>query len=181
MIEKMLSGSWRQKGISLLEVVITVIAITIITSAVLPVEKIIIVQGKEEVLKNNLANVRQAINKFRNEKVRQKKDREKNVPGQKKEEVVDDLPDTQEDYPSSIDVLLEKRYLRRFEKEPFGKRWQYSPFTGPGVWHDFVLSYTDSPHIPGNISMQAQPGETIYDIRTSTDYTGLNNTTYKNW
>ena len=211
-----------KRALSLLETLLTVTIITIAVSVVLPVSKIYIVAQREETLKKNLADIREAIDKF-----------------QKKESR----------YPNSIDELLESRYLRRMETEPFGGKWQYKPHTGEHEWVDFEVDVlTGKPYLASNKfkSMKARkykvkkkdviaiiPAETsgtietglasapwesdaddkdkdkdkdkdtaevgvtdnvtgggsdeievyeeIYDIRTATDYTGINGVPYNRW
>ena len=121
-----------KKGLSLLEALLTITLITIAVSVVLPVSKIYIVSLREETIKKNLSDVREAIDKFKKERSH---------------------------YPASIDQLIENRYLRRLEPEPFGNKWQYMPHTGPHEWKDFVVSVmTDKPYLASvkNISMKAQ-------------------------
>ncbi|HOT77024.1 MAG TPA: type II secretion system protein [Candidatus Wallbacteria bacterium] len=189
------------RGLSLLEALLTMTIVTIAVSVVLPVSKIYIVSQREETLKKNLQEIREAIDKYKKEKSH---------------------------YPYSIDELLENRYLRRVEAEPFGNRWQYKPHTGPHEWKDFeVQILTDKPYLAAvkNISMKAKKytvvykydgtkGDTteseplsvekgskdepkkkdigggayevelyeeIFDIRTSTDYTGINGVPYNQW
>jgi type II secretory pathway pseudopilin PulG len=113
-----------KRALSLLETLLTVTIITIAVSVVLPVSKIYIVAQREETLKKNLAEIREAIDKF-----------------QKKESR----------YPNSIDELLENRYLRRMETEPFGGKWQYKPHTGEHEWVDFeVTVLTGKPYLASN-------------------------------
>ena len=145
-----------KKGLSLLEVLLTVIIISVAASVVLPVGKIMIVQSKEDLLKENLKNVRAAITAYYEVELPQK-------------------------YPSSIDVLLQNRYLRRMENEPFGGTWQYKPATGVHTWLNFVTSYTDNAWIPNHISYITNGTDEIYDIRSTTEFTGLNGTVYTSW
>lgn len=113
-----------KRALSLLETLLTVTIITIAVSVVLPVSKIYIVAQREETLKKNLAEIREAIDKF-----------------QKKESR----------YPNSIDELLENRYLRRMEVEPFGGKWQYKPQTGAHEWVDFEIDVlTGKPYLASN-------------------------------
>jgi|GEM_PF-3949431 len=199
------------KAISLLETVLTLTLLAISASVVLPVSKIYIVQQREETLKKNLNNIREAIDNFKKEK---------------------------KCYPGSIDELLESRYLRRLDPEPFGNKWQYRPNTDVYEWKDFETGVNESNQYLAtvkNVSMKAQKsivkmietssldmssaanadesasveldakGETkeksgkdtlsvtltkevetyvyeeIYDIRSSTDYTGFNGVPYNQW
>ncbi len=197
------------KGLSLLEALLTVTLVTVAVSVVLPVSKIYIVAQREESIKKNLGDVRDAIDRFKKE---------------------------QSHYPVSIDQLIENRYLRRLEPEPFGNKWQYMPHTGPHEWKDFTVSvlteqsylasvkylsmktrtYTsvkvlenddgekdrdkekelengkggsdDGENGDGEKGSESDKKtcevelyEEIFDIRTSTDYTGINGVPYNLW
>ncbi|MEZ7893429.1 MAG: type II secretion system protein [Candidatus Wallbacteria bacterium] len=143
-----------KKGFSLLEVLLTMILISIAASVVLPVGKVMIVQNKEEELKDTLKDVRNALEKYKTEKG---------------------------SYPVSLDTLLQNRYLRRLDNEPFGGTWQYNPATGTHTWLNFVTSYTDAVYFVNHISYVANGTDEIYDIRSSTEFTGLNGTVYTSW
>ncbi|OQA72936.1 MAG: hypothetical protein BWY32_03791 [bacterium ADurb.Bin243] len=159
------------RGLSLLEALLTMTIVTIAVSVVLPVSKIYIVSQREETLKKNLYDIRAAIDAFHSSEV-----------------VLN--------YPESIDELLENRYLRRIDPEPFGNRWQYKRETGVHEWKDFVVSImTDKPYLASvnYLSMKTQTytelvdeevktyNEKIFDIRSSTDYTGINGIPYNQW
>ncbi len=198
------SKNLNKSGLSLLEALLTITLVTIAVSVVLPVSKIYIVAQREETIKKNLGDMRAAIDKFKKE---------------------------QSHYPTSVDQLIENRYLRRLEPEPFGNKWQYMPHTGPHEWKDFVVAVmTDKPYLASvkNISMKAHvytdvkirtkkdddkdkikdgqdTGETliddesgtefagdnetyeveiydeIFDIRSSTEHTGINGVPYNLW
>jgi len=198
-IESMNEMINHKNGMTLLEVVLAMTVVVIVTSAVIPVGKIMIVQEKEDRMKVNLKNAREAISKYQYE--------------------VGVCP-------PSIDILIEKRYLRRFEDEPFGNKWLYTPYTAPGVWKEFVdddseeiveETVEDTDETPDNDNEKtikgndddktkkgktkkfkkirirkkkakhvrgpaaAVPGEMIYDIRSATEYTGLNGKVYTSW
>jgi len=143
-----------KKGFSLLEVLLTMILISIAASVVLPVGKVMIVQNKEEDLKATLKDVRNALEKYKTENG---------------------------SYPTSLDILLQNRYLRRLDNEPFGGTWQYKPAAGDHQWLNFLTSYVTVTYIPNHISYVANGTDAIYDIRSSTEFKGLNGTAYTSW
>lgn len=145
------------KALSLLEILLTLIILSIAASVVLPVSKIYIVSQREEILKKNLENVRTAIDKYYTKNSK---------------------------YPTSIDELLENKYLRRLDPEPFGNNWQYKPYSGTHEWKDFIITIqTDKPYLASinYLSHIAQDSDEIYDFRTSTNYTSINGTLYNTW
>jgi general secretion pathway protein G len=167
------SKSRSKKGLSLLEALLTITLVTIAVSVVLPVSKIYIVSLREETIKKNLGDVRAAIDKYYEVELQ---------------------------YPESIDDLLENRYLRRMDPEPFGNKWQYKPESGVHEWKDFsVALLNDKPYLASvnYLSMRTQTytqlvdgdlgpyevtlNEKFFDLRTSTNYTGINGVIYNQW
>ncbi len=167
------SKSLNKHGLSLLEALLTITLLTIAVSVVLPVSKIYIVSLREETIKKNLGDVRAAIDKYYEVELQ---------------------------YPESIDELLENRYLRRIDPEPFGNKWQYKPESGVHEWKDFTVAVlSDKPYLASinYLSMRTQTytqlvegdddpyeitlNEKFFDLRTSTDYTGINGIIYNQW
>jgi len=143
------------KGLSLLEAVVTMIIVSIAVSVVLPASKIHVIKNLEENLKTSLLNVRDSITKYRT---------------------------ATGNYPRSIDILLQNRYLRRMELEPFGARWQYRPSTGAYTWKFFIeKNLTNQPHLTFGKSFVANGTERIFDIRTTASNTGMNALPYNQW
>jgi general secretion pathway protein G len=142
------------KGLSLLELLLTMILISIAASVVIPVGKIYVTQQREDGLKSSLAAVRSAITKYYEVELQ---------------------------YPVSIDIMLQKKYLRRMELEPFGNSWEYVPYTGTYAWKSFVETSTGLSYITYGISRVAQGTDKIFDVRSSTAYTGMNGIVYTAW
>ncbi len=143
------------KGLSLLELVTTMIIVSVAATVVLPAGKIYVTQNIEEKLKTNLLSVRDAITKYRT---------------------------ATGNYPRSIDILLQNRYLRRMELEPFGARWQYRPSTGVYTWKFFLeKTLTNQHHLTSGKSFVAQDTDRIFDIRTTVENTGMNGVPYNEW
>lgn len=155
MLKNFFKTCFNLKGLSLLELVTTMVIVSVAASVVLPVGKIYVTQNIEEKLKTNLSSVREAINKYHT---------------------------ATGNYPRSIDILLQNRYLRRMELEPFGGRWQYRPSMGEYTWKDFVEKHSkDKPHLTFQKSFEAQGSDRIFDIRTTASNTGTNGILYTEW
>jgi len=108
-----------KKGFTLIEMLIVVTIIGILVSILVPQYKYSVLRAKEAVLKENLFQIRDAINKYCFDKKK---------------------------YPSSLDDLVSSRYLRDIPFYPISKtkEWQllraeplegeeFGPETDPGV------------------------------------------------
>jgi len=108
-----------KKGFTLIEMLIVVTIIGILVSILVPQYKYSVLRAKEAVLKENLFQIRDAINKYSFDKKK---------------------------YPSSLDDLVSSRYLRDIPFDPISKtkEWQllraeplegeeFDPETDPGV------------------------------------------------
>lgn len=108
-----------KKGFTLIEMLIVVTIIGILVSILVPQYKYSVLRAKEAVLKENLFQIRDAINKYCFDKKK---------------------------YPSSLDDLVSSRYLRDIPFDPISKtkEWQllraeplegeeFDPETDPGV------------------------------------------------
>ena len=108
-----------KKGFTLIEMLIVVTIIGILVSILVPQYKYSVLRAKEAVLKENLFQIRDAINKYSFDKKK---------------------------YPSSLDDLVSSRYLRDIPFDPISKtkEWQllraeplegeeFGPETDPGV------------------------------------------------
>jgi len=100
-----------KKGFTLVEVLIVVTIIGILVVMVLPSHKTVVIRAKEAVLKENLFQVRDAINKYYYDKKK---------------------------YPASLEDLVTSKYLRKVPEDPFLKtnEWHLKHFE-PEDMEDF--------------------------------------------
>jgi general secretion pathway protein G len=71
-------------------------------------------------------------------------------------------------YPESLQQLVDNHKLRRIYEEPWGATWEYRTSTGPiGEWKELT-----------GTSQEADSGDDIYDVRTSSTKEGLNGSQY---
>lgn len=81
-----------KKGFTLIEILIVMTLIGILVVIVLPSHKTAVIKAKESVLKENLFQIRDAINKYYTDKNK---------------------------YPTSLEDLITTKYLRRIPIDPF--------------------------------------------------------------
>lgn len=88
-------GSKRLAGFTLMELLVVLTLIAVLASLVAPVVSGSIVRAKESTLKENLLILRKAIDDYYADNAR---------------------------YPESLDVLVDKRYIRKIPVDPFTER-----------------------------------------------------------
>lgn len=135
------------KGLTLLELIICTLIIGILSSVALPISKNFVRRQQEHLLRERLTQMRQAIDRYYFRKVA-------NQPG---------LEDWQY-YPSSLEQLVEKRYLRRIAVDPF---------TGEADW--IRISSTDP--VDSNVS----DNRNLFDVQSASDRRCLRDTPYSSW
>ena len=91
-----------KKGLSLIELIACTVIIGILASTALPVSKNYVLRQKEEALRENLREMRKAIDYFRDRKIASQ-------PGLQEEEY----------YPESLQQLVETKCLRKIPLDPF--------------------------------------------------------------
>lgn len=134
-------------GLSLIELIVCTVIIGILSTTAVPIAKNMVRQQKEELLKDNLKEMRKAIDRFYEKKAEKE-------PG---------LEDARY-YPVSLEELIEKRFLRKI---------QIDPFTGKADWK--TRSSTDA--IDSEISNQ----ENLFDVYSASDKLDLHGKLYKTW
>ena len=91
-------------GLTLIELIACTVIISILASTALPLSKNYVLREKESALRENLREMRKAIDYYRDKKIVEK-------PGLKESEY----------YPSSLNELVETKCLRRIPLDPFTK------------------------------------------------------------
>lgn len=157
----------RQTGLSLIELIVTLVILSVLASAALPYAEIAFRRDKELELRRSLREIRTAIDYFHTDWKAGK------FP------VTGDAASS-DGFPKSLAVLVDgvdlagvtaKRrfYLRRIPHNPFAdatlekeEQWQ-------------LRSYRDK------IDAAFWGGEDVYDVRVRTEKVAINNTNYKDW
>jgi general secretion pathway protein G len=101
----------KQKGFTLVEIITVLVLIGILVSIALPIYRNAVIKGKEAVLKENLFQIRDAINKFYSDKQK---------------------------YPTSLEELVETKYLAKIPVDPITNKadWELVRFQ-PEEQEDF--------------------------------------------
>lgn len=158
-----------ERGLTLIELVVTMVILGILGSLVLPAERLTAQRTKELQLSNNLRLIRDALDAY-------KKDYDKAVEQKK---VFVTINKAAYGYPETLKTLVEgsdfnglftykKKYLRRIPSDPFHpepddeKKWG-------------LRSYADEP------DSSSWGGEDVFDVYSLSDGTAINGTKYKDW
>ena len=153
-------GRWGIRGLTYVELLVTIIVLTILAGAAIPVAKTALRRQKEIELRQALRKIRTAIDQYKTFCDN----------GLIQKEGVDS-----ECYPNELEVLIEGvpqvgtidkqlKFLRRIPKDPF---------TGSQEWG--LRSYQDD-HDSTSWGRQ-----NVYDIYTEFDGTALDGTEYQTW
>jgi general secretion pathway protein G len=164
MIRPGISSSFFNRGLTLIELVITVTIMSVLAMAVLPMAQVTVQRTKELELQRGLRTLREAIDAY-------KDDFDKAVADNK---IVSAINET--GYPKELEDLVEgsdwgglypykRRYLRRVPTDPFD---EYDLGWG-------LRSYADDP------DTTSWGGRDIYDVYSQSDGVALDGTPYRSW
>ena len=127
----------RSAGFTLIEVLVVMTIIVVLASISLALYTNSVTRANESVLKVDLFQMREALDQYYADKNK---------------------------YPSSLEVLVEEKYVRAIPQDPFTK--------STDTWQT-ILSEPD----PGNPS--AEIG--IFDVKSGSDRTAMDGTRYSDW
>lgn len=153
-----------RRGLTLLELVLTVAILSILAAAVLPMAEVAVKRTKELELRRTLRTVRTAIDDYKADHKRAAEEKK----------IITSINET--GYPKELEDLLKgndwgglysykKKYLRRIPKDPFDSYEQ-----GWGM-----RSLADEP------DSTVWGGEDVFDIYSQSDGFGLDGTPYNTW
>jgi general secretion pathway protein G len=149
----------RQRGFTLLEMLVTATVLIILASSVIPMARNGIRRQKELELRRDLREMRNAIDEYKN-KVDQQK-------------IKAPAPENN-GYPESLEKLVEgETMMGKTTKMRFLRRIPVDPFTGKADWGK--RSITDDP------SSYGWGGGNVYDVYSLASGTGSNEIPYKDW
>lgn len=157
----------RQEGITLIELIVVLAVLSILSAIALPYAELTVKRQKEYELHYTLRQIRTAIDDFHQD--------------WKQGKISNTNPDASEDgFPKTLMVLVEgvehtdvkgnrHKYLRKIPRDPMA--------TGnePAEKQWVMISYRDS------IDSIMWGGEDVFDVRSNSDKTAINGTSYHDW
>lgn len=155
------------EGLTLIELLVTLVILSILTAAALPYAEVTVRREKELELRRSLREVRTAIDAFHD-------DWKTGKLGKTSDGVSDD------GFPKTLAVLVDgaesadakgglRKYLRRIPRDPFADA------TRPPEEQWILRGYQDE------ADAIVWNGRDVYDIRSGSEATGLDGSRYKNW
>jgi general secretion pathway protein G len=154
----------RQKGLTLIELVVATAILAILASTVLPLSQTVMRRTRELELRRNLRILRTAIDNY-------KEDFDRAV---KEKKIISAINET--GYPKNLEELVEgkdwgglypykRKYLRRIPEDPFD---EYDEGWG-------LRSYTD------DSDSTVYGGEDVYDVYSRSTATAMDGSPYNEW
>jgi len=156
----------RNRGFTLVELVITVGIISLLATAVVPSAQLLFQRERERELRVALRTIRAALDacKFASDTGRVKKELNKTGYPPDLQSLVDGVDDA-----SSPKEGVKIYFLRRLPRDPF---WPDATTPAADTWG--LRSYASPPEDP-------QPGDDVYDVHSLSSRTGLNGVPYRDW
>ena len=146
-------------GVTLIELMVTMVIMAILASAVLPLSQVTYKRSKEFELRQNLRIIREALDEYK------RLTDEGKIPKQA----------LSSGYPEDLEILVTGVELKGPVpfKHKFLRRVPRDPMTEDGEWG--MRSYFDDP------DSEIWGGQDVYDVYTRSDDEALDGTYYKDW
>ena len=155
----------RQRGFTLIELVITLAIIGLLTTAAMPLAQLVAKREKEAQLRTALRDIRTALDAYRVSAQTGHIKQELGATGYP--------PDLKSLYAGVEDQTSEKKvnlyFLRRVPRDPF-----YPDGAVPAEETWGLRSYQSPPDYP-------QPGDDVFDVYSLSSAKGLNGVPYRDW
>ncbi len=154
----------RNRGFTLIEMLVTLTIVAILASAALPLAKFAVKRQKEIELKRNLRLLREAFDAYK----------------KMADEKIFEFDEDTEGYPANLDILVEGIEIKESEEgeeviriHKFLRRIPKDPMTNSKEWG--LRSYQD------DLDSNVWGGENVYDVYTKSPGTALDGTKYREW
>lgn len=146
-------------GVTLIELMVTMVIMTILATAVLPLSRITYKRSKEIELRQNLRIIREAIDDYKRLVDEQKIPKQAMSSG----------------YPENLEVLVKGVELQGPVpvKQKFLRRIPRDPMAEDGEWG--LRSYSDEP------DSDLWGGQDVYDVYSKSNDTALDGSLYREW
>jgi general secretion pathway protein G len=156
----------RNRGFTLIELVITVAIISLLASAVVPSAQLMYQRQREAELRSALREIRTAIDAYKlaSDTGRIKKEADKTGYPPDLQTLVDGVDDAR-----SAKEGVKIYFLRRLPRDPF---WPDASTPPADTWG--LRSYASPPEDP-------QPGDDVFDVHSRSVRVGLNGVPYRDW
>jgi general secretion pathway protein G len=156
----------RNRGFTIIELVITVGIISLLASAVVPSAQLMYQRDRESELRTSLRTIRAAIDAYKraSDTGRIKKELDKSGYPPDLQSLVDGVVDA-----GSPKEGVKIYFLRRLPRDPF---WPDATMPASDTWG--LRSYVSPPDDP-------QPGDDVYDVHSRSSRIGLNGVPYRDW
>jgi general secretion pathway protein G len=156
----------RDRGFTIIELVITVGIVSLLASAVVPSAQLMYQRDRERELRASLRTIRGAIDAYKlaSDTGRIEKSIDETGYPPDLQSLVDGVKDT-----ASPKEGVKIYFLRRLPRDPF---WPDATTPAADTWG--LRSYASSPDDP-------QAGEDVYDVHSRSSRTGLNGVPYRDW
>ena len=156
----------RDRGFTIIELVITVAILSVLATAVVPSAQLLYQRVRESELRASLRTIRTAIDayKFASDTGHIKKQADKTGYPPDLQSLVEGIDDA-----SSAKEGVKIYFLRRLPRDPF---WSDATTPAADTWG--LRSYASPPDDP-------QPGDDVFDVRSLSARTGLNGVPYRDW
>ncbi len=156
----------RDRGFTLIELVITVGIVSLLAAAAVPSAQLLYQRERESELRAALRTIRGALDAYKlaSDTGRIKKQADKTGYPPDLQSLVDGVDDA-----SSAKEGRKIYFLRRLPRDPF---WPDATTPAADTWG--LRSYASPPSDP-------QPGDDVYDVYSRSSRTGLNGVPYREW
>jgi general secretion pathway protein G len=147
----------RQRGVTLLEMIVVITILLVLMGAAVPVVRLSVRRAHEVELRRDLWEMRAAIDKYREAADRN----------------MFNIKLGTEGYPPDLDTLVNGVEIQGGKKLKFLRRVPVDPMTGNKDWG--LRSMQDDP------TSDSWGGQNVFDVYTKANGTGLDGTKYKDW